>query len=210
MILPQFHCNREGTLVLSVMETCEAGLCHGMNLPRHPGSCPDLLEPSPRSVSSNTFRHRPPPGALTRVPLGALRARRNLLEAAQSPLGDATQCFRVECERRAGAACPHTPAAVALPIACGTPCRSCPGRCQKVWTRRGWGREAVERKFHGLAGTRGRGSSTVLGRTRVSGKIPEGLRRARGPRVPEGLPAHGMPPGNVGIAWEGHGARRRF
>lgn len=78
------------------------------------------------------------------------------------------------------------------------PWRSCPERCQKVWTRQGWGREEVERKFHGLAGTRGRGSSTVLGRTRGSGKIPEGLRRARGLKTPEVCRYMGFPLGTLG------------
>lgn len=52
--------------------------------------------------------------------------------------------------------------------------------------------------------------STVLGRTRVSRKIPEGLRRIGGlKKAPKGPPGHGVS-GKVREAWDGHGAWRRF
>lgn len=55
--------------------------------------------------------------------------------------------------------------------------------------------------------------STVLGRTRVSRKIPEGLLRPSEKEVlkkaPKGLPGHGVS-GKVREAWEGQGTWRRF
>lgn len=44
-------------------------------------------------------------------------------------------------------------------------------------------------------------------------RIREDSRRSSqstGTEGSRGLPVHGIPPGNVGDAWEGHGARRRL
>ena len=99
-------------------------------------------------------------------------------------------------------------AAVALPIACGTP----GGRVPKGARRFGQDKGGVGRKW--------KGNSTVwldtgMGKFHGSwqdASIREDSRRSSqsaGTDGSRGLPARGSPPGNAGDAWEGHGARRR-
>ena len=124
-------------------------------------------------------------------------------------MGDAAQYFRVESGRGAYATSPHTPAA-----SCGFPLEFVSWkvpvgldktRLGAVWGRgRGRGNPKVW-LGHGCGEV-----STVLGRTKVSGKIPEGLRRIEGlKKAPKGPPGHGVS-GEVREAWEEQGARRRF